>query len=114
MTDILQEIRNPPDMNRWNRSLWNYLDADLSALQYSDAVEIASVIERIPAIGKVSYKSAFVAKPGPDQSVLRLYDAIMREKGISGRNFRIFDDIAAAREWLQEPENRPDGGEPSI
>lgn len=97
---VLREIRDAPDVRRCNRFLWNFLAADLSELRLEDAAEVVSQVVETPAIRDVAYRMAFVAAPGPDQSLLRLYDVLMETKEIPGRAFRMFDTEAAAMNWL--------------
>lgn len=102
LDQVLNEVRNPPDITRWNKMLWNFLDADLSEVQLLDAAEIVAEVVQNPLVSKVSYKMAFVAHAGPDQMVLRLYNVLMEEKEAPGRSFNMFDTESAAMAWLFE------------
>ncbi|WP_193182333.1 hypothetical protein [Nisaea sediminum] len=97
---ILQEVRNRPDITRWNRVLWNYLDADLSELQFADSQKIVAAVTQAPEARQAGYKAAFVARPGPDQLALSIYAVLMEEQKIPGREFKIVATEDEALAWL--------------
>tara|TARA_R110002012_G_scaffold115728_1_gene262703 strand:- start:1137 stop:1556 length:420 start_codon:yes stop_codon:yes gene_type:complete len=97
---ILAQAMDPPDIMRWNRIMWNFLEADLSELQLQDAKEISEAVQKMPTLHQARYRMAFVVEPGPKRPLLRMYDVLMADKNIEGRSFEIFDTEDAAMDWL--------------
>lgn len=99
---ILAQAMDPPDIMRWNRIMWNFLEADLSELQLPDAQMIVAAVEKMPTLHQARYRMAFVVEPGPKRSLLRMYDVLMADKNIEGRSFEIFDREDSAMDWLMD------------